>query len=193
METIPQPRILAISGSLRRHSYNKMLLHLAADFAREAGAEVEILDLKALQLPVYDEDLAAEGETESVRLLRAAFRNSDMLLIASPEYNHSIPGGLKNALDWASLDRLAFRNKTAAIFGTSTGPFGSVRMQPHLRQVLEALNVLVLPQPQVYVRNAGTAFNEDGTLVDGKSAEQLHLLVVKTLALSTALHSAVPA
>jgi chromate reductase len=105
-------------------------------------------------------------------------------LIATPEYNNSIPGPLKNAIDWASDKTNPFAGKVAAIFGASTGLFGTLRSQLHLRQVLTALNVELVPQPQVFIRSAKEAFLPDGSLVDSKLLNQLRLLIQETFKLA---------
>jgi len=142
------------------------------------------MDLKTLALPVFDGDLRAHGFPESVVTLKHVIEAVDVLLIATPEYNHSIPGPLKNAIDWASDKTNPFSGKTAAIFGASTGLFGTLRSQLHLRQVLTALNVELVPQPQVFIRSADEAFLPDGSLVDLKLTKQLHLLIQETLKLA---------
>lgn len=108
---------------------------------------------------------------------------SDVILIASPEYNFTIPGGLKNAIDWASRKGNAFDGKVAAIFGVSNGQRGTVRMQPDMYKVFSTLNVMHVPQPQVAISMGDEAFNDDGSLKDKKTEERLKLLVQKTLAL----------
>ena len=175
-------KVLAISGSLRKDSYNRKLLQIAKKIASDTGAEVSEFDLKKTVLPVFDQDVEDAGMPESVEEFREAIEASDVLLISSPEYNHSIPGGLKNAIDWASRDGNSFSGKTAAIFGVSAGSHGTARMQPHLRQVLAALGVKILPQPQILLGPASKKFNSDGTFADEKTAERLKVLVEKTLA-----------
>lgn len=174
-------KVFAISGSLRRDSYNRKALQIAKQFATEAGAEVQEADFDALALSVYDGDLEAQGFPEPVQKLREAVAAADVLLIASPEYNYSVPGGLKNAIDWLSRGGNVLNGKVAAIFGVSSGPFGTVRMHSHLRQVLSGLNVFLLPQPQVLIRFGGEAFNPDGSFKDEKTAELLKKLVTETL------------
>jgi chromate reductase, NAD(P)H dehydrogenase (quinone) len=175
-------KVLAVCGSLRGGSFNRMLLRIAVKFASEAGAEVSELDLAKLGLPVYNKDIEEAGLPAPVKELKAAVETCDVLLIASPEYNHSIPGGLKNAIDWASRSGNSFNGKFAAVFGASDGPIGTARMQPQLRQALACVNVAMLPQPQVFVRFAAEAFSGDGSLKDAKTAETLKKLVVDTLA-----------
>ena len=177
-------KVVAISGSLRQDSYNKKALHVATRFAAEKGMNIEEIDLKRLGLPLYDADIESQGFPESVENIRKIVQSSDVILIASPEYNHSVTGALKNAVDWLSTKKNILDGKTAVIFGASTGPFGTLRSQTHLRQILTALNVFVLPQPQVYIRFANEAFDGDGNLVDIKIQNQLKELVVKSLSLA---------
>jgi len=180
-------RILALSGSLRRDSLNRKALQVAKRIAADSGAVVTEADLKDLALPIFDEDLAAEGFPASVQEFRASIESAHMLIIASPEYNGSIPGGLKNALDWATRPTNVLSGKTAAIMGVSAGPFGTVRMQPQFRLLLAALNVFVLPHPQVLIRNGAEAFNPDGSFADSRSFDQVKGLVEKTIRLTKAL------
>ncbi len=137
-------RVLGISGSLRRGSLNSALLRAAA--ARlPAGAELVEFD-RLGEVPPYDSDLEAEGTPEVVRDLREAMRGADAVLVATPEYNHSIPGQLKNALDWASrpAGQSAMNGKPAAVVGASTGIFGAVWAQAETRKVLGALGARVV-------------------------------------------------
>jgi chromate reductase len=174
-------KVLGISGSLRRDSYNRKALQMAKRFAAEAGAEVTEVDLKELALPIYDGDIEAQGLPESVLRLKAAIEAAHVLLIAAPEYNHSISGALKNAIDWLSRQKNSLDGKVAAIFGASTGVFGTARGQYHLRQTLASLNVLVIPQPQVYISSAADAFHPDGSFKNPKTAELLQRLVERAL------------
>ena len=176
--------ILAIAGSLRSESLNRKALQIAKKIASELGSDVREMDLKALALPVFDEDLRAHGFPESVVTLKQAIEAADVLLIATPEYNYSIPGPLKNAIDWASDKTNPFSGKAAAVFGASNGLNGTLRAQIHLRQVLAALNVELVPQPQIFIRSALEAFLPDGSLVDSKLMNQLHLLIQETLKLA---------
>ena len=154
-------RILGIAGSLRKASANAGLLRLAAESA-PAGVVVDIFDLAPI--PLYNGDVEAAGMPESVAALRAAIASADALLIASPEYNYSIPGMLKNALDWASRPpEPPFPGKPAAVMGTG-GWQGAARAQYHLRQVLSALNVHTLNKPEVQIPMAWELFDDDGAL-----------------------------
>jgi chromate reductase len=137
-------RVLGISGSLRRGSLNGALLRAAAE--RLPGG-AELIELERLaEIPPYDEDLELEGTPAVVEELRAAVREADAVLIATPEYNHSIPGQLKNALDWVSrpAGQSALNGKPAAAIGASTGMFGAVWAQAELRKVLGAMGGRVI-------------------------------------------------
>jgi chromate reductase len=159
-----------------------MLLNIAMSAASAAGAEVREANLRELNLPVYNFDIEAAGMPEAVEKLKSLVMESDVILLASPEYNYGISGVLKNAIDWGSRGKKnAWGGKWAAIFGASTGPMGTVRGQFALRQTLMAVNMHLLPQPQVFVPLADTAFNLDGTLVQENLDKQLRTLVTKTL------------
>jgi chromate reductase len=178
--------VVGISGSLRRGSYNTKALRQALKFAAEEGAAIAEVNLKGMNIPMYDEDIEDLPTADVVRL-RETFSSADLIVIASPEFNYSVPGGLKNVIDWLSKPRNALAGKVAAIMGASAGPYGTIRMQPHLRTILAGLNVLVLPQPQVHIRSAREAFNLDGSFVDRKVEENVRLLMRKSMALAEAL------
>ncbi|HWT22590.1 MAG TPA: NAD(P)H-dependent oxidoreductase, partial [Solirubrobacteraceae bacterium] len=159
------PRVLGISGSLRRDSHNSRLLR-AAGALLPPGAELEIWDgLKAI--PPYDEDDETAGRPAAVEELDAAIRAADVVLFATPEYNHSLPGTLKNALDWLSrpLAGNALWRKPVAVVGASTGLFGAVWAQAELRKVLGALGAEVL-DGELPVGLADGAFTADDGLAD---------------------------
>ena len=165
-------KVLAISGSLRSDSFNSKLLRNAVEFFSD-DVEIEILDgLK--DVPPYDEDDDGEGASRAVRALRAAFAGADAVFISTPEYNSSVPGHLKNALDWVSrpLATNPLRNKPTVVVGASTGAFGAVWAQAELRKVLAAIGARVV-EAEVAVGHAPTRFDEDGTLVDEDLREQL--------------------
>ena len=180
--------ILAIAGSLRSESFNRKALQTAKQIASELQTNVEELDLKTLDLPLLNEDLRTNGFPASVKKLKDAIASADMLLIATPEYNNSIPGVLKNAIDWASDKTNPFEGKVAAIFGASIGLFGTLRAQLHLRQILAALSVEIVPQPQVFIRSARDAFLPDGSFIDHKIKQQLRQLIEATLVLAYRKH-----
>ena len=168
------PRILAFASSTRRESFNKKLVAIAAQGAREAGAEVMLIDLKDVPLPLYDQDLEAEqGMPENGKKLKKLFIDHDGLLIASPEYNSSFPAVLKNAIDWVSRPApgepslVAFRGKVATLMSASPGALGGLRGLVHVRSILGNIGVIVLPD-QIAVAKAHEAFQPDGSLVDPK-------------------------
>src|ERR687896_1231332 len=149
-------RVLGISGSLRRESHNTELLRAAAKLL-PPGAELELWeDLKAVPPYDADDDYGLIGRPESLRSLDAAIRDADVVLFATPEYNHSIPGALKNALDWLSrpLAESPLRRKPVAVVGASSGMFGAVWSQAELRKVLGAIGARVvdrdLPLPAAH-------------------------------------------
>ncbi len=160
-------RVLGIAGSLRTHSHNRALLHSAARVA-PAGMSISVYD-GLRSVPLFNEDLENElGLPPGVARLRDAIAASDGLLIATPEYNQSIPGVLKNAIDW--LSRAPYGEGLAgvpvAIMGATTGPWGTRLAQASLRQILVATEALVLPNPTLFVRNAASRFDDERTLVD---------------------------
>jgi len=175
-----QPKIVAFAGSTRTGSFNKQLLAIAAAAARAAGAEVTVVDLRDLALPLYDQDLeAGAGLPEGAKKFKALLRGSDGFLIASPEYNSTITGALKNAIDWASRAEadgepplVAYRGKTAALLAASPGALGGLRGLVHLRSILGNIGVLVLPD-QIAISTAHEAFAADGHLKDERKAKQV--------------------
>jgi chromate reductase len=160
-------RVLGISGSLRRDSHNTELLRAAAELL-PPGSELELWDdLKAVPPYDADDDFGLIGRPESLRSLDAAIRAADVVLFSTPEYNHSIPGVLKNALDWISrpLAESPLRGKPVAVVGASTGIFGAVWAQAELRKVLSAIGARVVDR-ELPVGMAAEAFTEDGRLAD---------------------------
>ena len=174
------PKILAFAGSTRTGSFNKKLIHLAAEAARSAGAEVTLIDLRDYPLPLFDEDLeAAEGLPENAKKLKALMREHQGFMISSPEYNSSISGVLKNSIDWASRAEtddepplVAFRGKTAALMSASPGALGGLRGLVTLRSVLGNIGIIVLPD-QVAIPKAYEAFDDTGKLKEERSAGQV--------------------
>ena len=167
--------ILGISGSLRQGSYNRLLLGAAA---AEVPSGVDYSEWQGLRgLPAYDEDCDGSSAPSVVRLRRALAR-ADAVLIATPEYNHSVPGALKNALDWVSrpLHDNPLRGRPAAVVGASTGLFGAVWAQAEVRKVLTALGADVL-DASLPVPLAASAFTPEGKLVDPRLASDLRSIV----------------
>lgn len=156
-------RVLGLSGSLRQGSYNTALLRTAIDLA-PSGIEVEVADIR--DIPLYDEDLRAKGIPDSVQRFRDRIANADGILVVTPEYNFSVPGVLKNAIDWASRPpSQPFAGKPLGIMGASGGMSGTMRAQYHLRQIAVSLDMHVMNKPEVFVRSAGEKI-ADGRIID---------------------------
>ena len=176
------PRILAFAGSTRRESFNKTLVQSAAKGAREAGAEVTLIDLKDFPLPLFDQDLEAEqGMPDNGAKLKKLFIDHDGLLIASPEYNSSVTAVLKNAIDWVSRPApgepslVAFRDKVATLMSASPGALGGLRALVHVQSILGNIGVIVLPD-QIAVAKAREAFKPDWSLTDPKQQAAIEAL-----------------
>lgn len=165
------PKLLAFAGSTRQDSFNKKLVKVVADGAREAGADVTVIDLKDYPLPLFDQDLEAEGMPANVLLLKQLFKDHQGLIIASPEYNSSVTPLLKNTLDWVSRPApnestlAAFQGKVASLVSASPGALGGLRGLVHLRAILGNIGVLVLPE-QIAVPKAHEVFASEGSLKD---------------------------
>ncbi len=173
------PKILAFSGSLRKGSFNQQLVKIAAGGAEAAGAEVTVVNLRELPLPVYDADLEeAEGLPENARTLKALMKAHSGFLIASPENNSSLSAALKNAIDWASRREgdetplVCFKDKTAVVMAASPGALGGLRGLNHLRSILTSIGVLVLPD-QKAIPKAHEALAGNGTLNDAAQQESI--------------------
>ncbi len=158
-------KVLAFAGSNRANSYNKKLVHDAADIARQMGATVTVIDLKDYPMPFYDEDLESkQGMPNNAKKLRQLMIKNDAVIIASPEYNASIPALLKNTLDWVSRGENgsyspdAFKGKKFAIMSASPGPGGGARALVHLRAIIEAVGGTVI-EKQVSIPNAQEYFS----------------------------------
>lgn len=173
-------KFVVLLGSLRQGSYNRAV---ANTLPQLAPAEVEIELLPSIgQFPLYDADVQAQGIPEAVSAMGAAIRAADGVIIVSPEYNYSLPGGLKNALDWLSrLPDQPFAGKPVAIQSASMGILGGARMQYHLRQVLVFLDARVLNKPEIMIGAVHTKLNPEATaLLDSATRDlitkQLHSL-----------------
>lgn len=157
-------RVLGISGSLRKASYNTAALRAARELA-PAGMLIEQAEIGGI--PLYDEDLRAAGLPAAVERLRAQIRAADAVLLVTPEYNYSIPGVLKNAIDWASRQPdQPFDGKPVAIMGATGGLLGTARAQYHLRQMLVFLNAFPVNKPEVFIGQAASKFDAEGRLTD---------------------------
>jgi NAD(P)H-dependent FMN reductase len=172
-------KLVAFAGSLRTDSFNKKLVRIAAEGARQAGADVTYVDLRDLNLPIFDADYEkSSGPPPAAVRFKNLLAESDGMLISSPEYNSSISAALKNAIDWASRPAegepplVAFKGKVAALMAASPGALGGLRGLVHLRAILGNIGVIVLPE-QVAVSKAQEAFDSEGTLRDARQQESI--------------------
>lgn len=167
-------KIAAISGSLRKNSYNSALIKAVTDLKPD-NVEVDIIEIG--EIPMFNDDVRQNNIPESVKKLSDKILSADGLLISTPEYNYSIPGVLKNAIDWLSkMPEQPFNEKPTAIIGATPGMLGTVRAQTHFRQIALALNLKVLNKPEIYVNNAVDKFDDIGNLTDEKT-----ILLIKKL------------
>jgi chromate reductase, NAD(P)H dehydrogenase (quinone) len=164
--------VLGIAGSLRRGSFNRQLLHAAVAGA-PAGVAIRVYDGLAA-MPLFDQDIEQEASAEGpVADLRGLVKAADGLLFSTPEYNQSIPGVLKNTIDWLSRDD-ALVNKPVAVIGATAGRWGTRLAQSTLRHVLSATESRVMPAPTLFLAEADHAFDPDGRLIDKQNTERLH-------------------
>ena len=164
-------RILGISGSLRKGSYNTAALNAAIELCPD-DAQIEVYDIAGFES--FDQDKEA-APPDNVAKFKAAIRASDAVLFSSPEYNYSVPGFLKNAIDWASrpYGDSAWDGKPALIMGASPGTGGTMRMQYHLRQTMVFLNMHPINRPEVMITNCASKFDESGKLTDQATREHI--------------------
>lgn len=179
--------IVGFAGSLRKESYNKMLLYAALELLPK-NARLEILDLG--EIPLFNQDLEHDMP-ETVRKFKEKIKNADALLIVTPEYNSSIPGVLKNALDWASRPPgdNSLDSKPVAIMSASLGMLGGARAQMHLRQILFSLNTYVVNKPEVIVNFANEKFDLDGKFKDEKAKIFIRQLLENLIKLAEMLRA----
>jgi chromate reductase len=172
--------ILGIAGSLRKQSYNKGALRAAQELV-PPGAKLEVFDLAGI--PAYNQD-EEKSPPPRVAELKSRIRAAGAILLCTPEYNYSIPGVLKNAIDWASrpYGDSAWNGKPVAIMGASVGAFGTMRAQYHLRQCFVFLNMDAVLQPEVAIGNAADKFDAQGNLTDAKSKELIKKLLESLVA-----------
>lgn len=179
--TPPIRHVLCLAGSLRRDSWNRRLLRAAAAHA-PATLRLDVCDGLAA-VPMFDEDLEQREPDgpDGVRSLRAAIAAADGLIIATPEYNHAMPGVLKNALDWLSRESPegeVLLEKPVAVLGASAGPWGTRLAQASLRQVLHTCGALVMPTPTLFIANAADRFDEHAALADKATGQSLQRFVL---------------
>jgi len=177
--------IVGFAGSLRKSSYNKMLLRAALNLLPK-NAKLEILDLEGL--PLFNQDLEYDMP-ETVKRFKSKIKEADALLIATPEYNSSMPGVLKNALDWASrpYEDNSLDGKPVAIMGASIGMLGGARAQTHLRQILSSLNAYVVNKPEVVVNFANEKFDAESKLKDERAKAYIRQLLENLVKLTEML------
>lgn len=177
-----RPKILAFAGSARKESFNKRLVQTAAKMAEQLGAEVTLIDLADYPLPLFNQDVEAEGTPENAFRLKELFLAHDALLISAPEYNSSITPLLKNTIDWVSRpvegqpSLAAYRGKTAGLLSASPGALGGMRGLVHLRDILGNIGVLVVPS-EASISQANKAFNDSGELTDEKQRDRVEGVV----------------
>jgi chromate reductase len=180
--------ILGIAGSLRKDSYNRAALRVAQQLV-PSGAQIEIFELAGI--PAFNQD-EEKVPPERVVLFKQRIRASDAILFVTPEYNYSLPGVLKNAIDWASrpYGDSAWEGKSAAIMGASGGALGTTRAQYHLRQTMVFLDMHPINRPEVMIGNAQAKFDENGNLTDEKTREFIRTLLEALVAWTRRLNAA---
>ena len=181
-------RILGIAGSLRRKSYNRAALRAAQQLVPE-DAVLDIFELDGI--PVFSEDDERQPAVKFVELKKRICK-ADAILFVTPEYNYSIPGGLKNAIDWASrpYGDNAWNGKPVAVMGASLGTLGTARAQYHLRQVFVFLNMLAINQPEVMIANAGQNFDAEGNLTNETTKNLIRQLLANLVGWTRGLQKA---
>jgi chromate reductase len=183
-------KIVGLSGSLRKGSYNSAALRAAQALAPE-GAVIEIAEIG--DLPLYNDDIREAGYPAPVERLRRQIAEADAVLFVTPEYNYSVSGVLKNAIDWASRPpNQPFDGKPVGIMGASGGLFGTARAQYHLRQMLIFLNAFPVNKPEVMIGQAQTKFDEAGNLTDEATREFIRKLLVSLVAWTERLKAPSP-
>jgi chromate reductase len=183
-------KIVGLSGSLRKGSYNSAALRAAQALAPE-GTVIEIAEIG--DLPLYNDDVRAAGYPAPVERLRRQIGEADAVLFVTPEYNYSVSGVLKNAIDWASRPpNQPFDGKPVAIMGASGGLFGTARAQYHLRQMLIFLNAFPVNKPEVMIGQAQTKFDEAGNLTDEATREFIRKLLVSLVSWTERLKASGP-
>jgi chromate reductase len=178
--------IAAFAGSLRKNSFNRAIINTAQKYAPE-NIKIEVLDLN--EIPLYDQDKET-NMPESVKKFKNSIKNADAILIATPEYNRSIPGVLKNAIDWASrpYGDNSFDDKPVATIGASGGAIiGTALAQYHLRQIFSFLNAHPLERPQVFIGGAGEKI-ENGIFIEDDTVELIKNLIEKLAEWAIRLH-----
>jgi chromate reductase, NAD(P)H dehydrogenase (quinone) len=177
--------VLCICGSLRSDSYNRKLLSHAVGVLNGLDVRVRVASLDGI--PPYNADLEALGMPDATARLRDDLDWANGIVFATPEYNNSIPGVLKNAIDWGSTSGNRWSGKVAALMGATVGNFGTVLAQAHLRQILVILNTVVVPCPFVYVPHAAEAFDSEGKLINPQASRNMEALLARLAETTRAL------
>jgi chromate reductase, NAD(P)H dehydrogenase (quinone) len=187
------PKLLAFAGSLRTASYNKKLVRIAAEGARAVGAQIMLLDLRELPMPLYDGDIEKEqGLPQNARRFKQLLIEHHGILLSTPEYNSQYPAVLKNAIDWASRREgdeaplVAFRGKVAGVMSASNGMLAGLRSQTLIRSLLLYLGMVVVPI-QIGIARAAEAFDESGRLKDDKQHASIEALGAEVARFATRL------
>ena len=189
------PKIIVLAGSLRKESYNRKLVRIAGEGAIASEAQVIEIDLADYEIPLFSEELeAVEGAPAGVKDLKRLFRDAQGILLASPEYNASISGVLKNAIDWISRPdpdadgASAFNGKIVGLMSASPGGLGGLRGLNHVRDIFTALGSYVLPN-QVAVGEAYKAFDEDGNLNDSAQTDRVQSIGAEVVKIAMKLNN----
>ncbi len=179
-------KIAGISGSLRQSSMHRGILRAVAKHLAQKGIEFVVVDIG--DIPLYDQDINTKGIPEAVQKAHNQLKEADAIVLASPEYNYSVSGVLKNAIDWFSrVENQAFNGKAVSIMGASPG-MGTARSQYHLRQILVFLNAFVVNKPEVMIAQASGKFNEKGDLTDQGTIDFLDKALTSLINLSNQLN-----
>jgi chromate reductase, NAD(P)H dehydrogenase (quinone) len=184
-------KILVVAGSLRKDSFNRKVATVAAEAIRTRGHEVDHLDMREVEMPLYDGDLeTSSGLPEGAKAFRARIAASQAIFLASPEYNNSVPGMMKNAIDWVSRGPdQPLGGKIVALSSASPGPYGGVRSLTAWRPIFRLLGATII-SPELSVTFAAKAFDETGKFVQESHKKQLDVVVNELVRIATALSAA---
>jgi chromate reductase, NAD(P)H dehydrogenase (quinone) len=184
-------KVLVIAGSLRTASLNRKLAKLAAEYLRGKGHEVDELDLRQVEMPIYDGDLeSSSGLPEGAKAFRARIAAAQAIFLASPEYNNGVPGGMKNAIDWASRGAdQPLKGKVIALAGASPGAYGTTRALTSWRMIFRLVEAFVIP-PELALPLANKAFDEHGAFIEDRPKKQLGNVLDELVRVASALGSA---